>query len=130
MDQRLHHVSGMVGTLHRLCFNSFNMQNTSVYAAAQDIGYRMSRFGPWLQSDWPAVRAIYLAGIATGNATFERDAPGCDVWNVTHIEECRVVASSGAHCRTDYAELGLKQVPTGKCGRGEHLRDRGGLRIR
>ncbi len=26
--------------------------------------------------DWPTVKAIYEAGIATGNATFETEAPG------------------------------------------------------
>ena len=28
--------------------------------------------------DWSAVRAIYLDGIATGNATFEKSAPEWD----------------------------------------------------
>jgi L-amino acid N-acyltransferase YncA len=43
--------------------------------------------------DWPAVRKTYLEGIATGNATFEKDAPDWDVWNATHMEKCRLVAS-------------------------------------
>jgi len=30
---------------------------------------------PMTAQDWPAVRAIYEAGIATGNATFETSAP-------------------------------------------------------
>jgi phosphinothricin acetyltransferase len=30
---------------------------------------------PMRPEDWPAVRAIYLEGIATGNATFETEAP-------------------------------------------------------
>jgi L-amino acid N-acyltransferase YncA len=31
--------------------------------------------------DWPAVRAIYLEGIATGNATFEQTAPEWEQWD-------------------------------------------------
>ena len=30
---------------------------------------------PLRDQDWPAVRAIYAQGIATGNATFETDTP-------------------------------------------------------
>jgi L-amino acid N-acyltransferase YncA len=44
------------------------------------------------QSDWPAVRAIYLEGIATGNATFEQTAPEWDKWTAAHLETCRLVA--------------------------------------
>jgi L-amino acid N-acyltransferase YncA len=43
-------------------------------------------------ADWSAVREIYLEGIATGNATFERTAPEWEVWHVTHIAEGRIVA--------------------------------------
>jgi L-amino acid N-acyltransferase YncA len=43
-------------------------------------------------SDWEAVRAIYLEGIATGNATFETDAPGWQDWNSAHHPFCRLVA--------------------------------------
>jgi phosphinothricin acetyltransferase len=42
--------------------------------------------------DWPAVRAIYLDGIATGNATFELDAPSWAVWDDAHLPTCRLVA--------------------------------------
>ncbi len=42
--------------------------------------------------DWPAVRAIYAAGIATGNATFETAAPDCAVWDAAHLADHRLVA--------------------------------------
>ena len=42
--------------------------------------------------DWPAVRAIYLEGIATGNATFERSAPEWERWDEAHLPTCRLVA--------------------------------------
>jgi L-amino acid N-acyltransferase YncA len=43
-------------------------------------------------SDWPSVRAIYLEGIVTGDATFEQTAPDWDHWNAGHLESCRLVA--------------------------------------
>ena len=42
--------------------------------------------------DWPAVRSIYLEGIATGNATFEKIAPEWERWNEGHLPACRLVA--------------------------------------
>jgi phosphinothricin acetyltransferase len=42
--------------------------------------------------DWPGVRAIYLEGIATGNATFEQVAPEWEAWNEGHLSGCRPVA--------------------------------------
>jgi L-amino acid N-acyltransferase YncA len=45
--------------------------------------------------DWPAVRAVYEAGIATGNATFETDAPSREVWNAAHLPAHRLVAAEG-----------------------------------
>jgi len=44
------------------------------------------------QSDWPAVKAIYEQGIATGLATFETSAPGWADWNDAYLEEHRLVA--------------------------------------
>ena len=43
-------------------------------------------------ADWEAVRAIYLEGIATGDATFEIDAPNWETWNRTHLVFARLVA--------------------------------------
>ena len=41
--------------------------------------------------DWPAVRAIYLEGIATGNATFETEAPPWETWDEKHLPKPRLV---------------------------------------
>jgi phosphinothricin acetyltransferase len=41
---------------------------------------------------WPAVRAIYESGIATGNATFQTEAPGWEDWDQGHVKSCRLVA--------------------------------------
>ena len=42
--------------------------------------------------DWPAVRAIYEAGIATGNATFETSVPEWPAWDAVHLTDHRLVA--------------------------------------
>jgi L-amino acid N-acyltransferase YncA len=45
--------------------------------------------------DWDAVQSIYLQGIATGNATFETEAPEWDAWDTAHLPSCRLVACDG-----------------------------------
>jgi L-amino acid N-acyltransferase YncA len=47
---------------------------------------------PLRPGDWPAVRAIFEAGIAGGNATFETAAPTWEAWDATHLAEHRLVA--------------------------------------
>ena len=46
--------------------------------------------------DWPHVRQIYVEGIATGNGTFETEAPSWERWDNGHLRNCRLVACSGA----------------------------------
>jgi L-amino acid N-acyltransferase YncA len=41
--------------------------------------------------DWDAVRAIYLEGIATRNATFETAAPDWERWDAAHLPFARLV---------------------------------------
>lgn len=43
-------------------------------------------------ADWPRVAAIYEAGIATQNATFETTIPSWDDWNGGHLADHRLVA--------------------------------------
>jgi phosphinothricin acetyltransferase len=45
--------------------------------------------------DWDAVRQIYVEGIATGNATFETNAPEWLRWSENHPPKFRLVASDG-----------------------------------
>jgi phosphinothricin acetyltransferase len=47
---------------------------------------------PMLADDWPAVRAIYAAGIETGNATFETEPPDWERWDASHLADLRLVA--------------------------------------
>ncbi len=46
--------------------------------------------------DWPAVRRIYLDGLATGEASFETTAPSWEQWDASHLESCRLVARAPA----------------------------------
>lgn len=48
-----------------------------------------------LPEDWKEVRRIYLEGIATGNATFETEAPEWPKWDAAHRSEPRLVARDG-----------------------------------
>ena len=47
---------------------------------------------PMRPADWPAVRKIYAEGIATGDATLEREAPDWDHFDRSHRSDCRFVA--------------------------------------
>ena len=55
--------------------------------------------------DWPAVRAIYEAGIATRNATFETTAPSWDQWDESHLADHRLVAVDGSGAIAGWAAL-------------------------
>jgi phosphinothricin acetyltransferase len=47
-------------------------------------------------ADWDAVAAIYLEGIATGQATFETEAPSWEQWDADHYPFARLVARSAS----------------------------------
>ena len=47
---------------------------------------------PMTSEQWPDVRRIYSEGIATGNATFEREAPPWEKWDNAHLQNCRLIA--------------------------------------
>ena len=49
---------------------------------------------PLTSDDWSAVRAIYLEGIASGHATFEKTAPDWEAWDAGHLKTCRLAARS------------------------------------
>ncbi|HEX3282490.1 MAG TPA: GNAT family N-acetyltransferase [Pyrinomonadaceae bacterium] len=82
-----------------------------------------------VEADWPAVRAIYLEGIATGDATFETGAPAWDAWDVSHFPAPRLVAVlsekvigwaalSRVSSRAVYAGVGEVSVYVGNEARG------------
>lgn len=45
--------------------------------------------------DWEQVRGIYLEGLATGQATFETEAPSWEQWDVRHLSAPRLVSATG-----------------------------------
>ena len=81
--------------------------------------------------DWQQVRAIYLAGIATRNATFETEAPEWEQWDSAHLAFGRLVARAGGtvagwaalapvssrRCYAGVAEVSV-YVGAGHAGRG------------
>jgi len=42
--------------------------------------------------DWKAIANIYKLGIETGIATFESTIPSWEIWDQTHIKNCRLAA--------------------------------------
>ncbi len=51
--------------------------------------------GPMTPADWEQVRRIYLEGIASGQATFEVEAPSWEQWDGSHCPFARLVARTG-----------------------------------
>ncbi len=56
------------------------------------------------EGHWQQVRAIYLEGVSTGEATFETQAPAAwEVWDAAHLPFARLVAradDAGGACGT------------------------------
>ena len=50
---------------------------------------------PMTPDDWPAVHRIYAEGIATGDATLEREAPDWNHFDHSHPRDGRLVARDG-----------------------------------
>jgi phosphinothricin acetyltransferase len=50
---------------------------------------------PLTPADWEQVRAIYLEGLAGGQATFETEAPAWEEWDAAHLPVCRLAARAG-----------------------------------
>jgi phosphinothricin acetyltransferase len=55
--------------------------------------------------DWEQVRAIYLEGIAGGQATFETEAPSHERWESSHLPFARLVARDGGGIVKGWAAL-------------------------
>ena len=53
---------------------------------------RMALIEDLRQIDWEQVRTIYREGIATGQATFEIEAPSWEAWDAAHLAFARLVA--------------------------------------
>ena len=60
---------------------------------------------PLTEAHWPVVKAIYEAGMATGNATFETQAPAWEAWDKAHLGHSRLVAVDDAGTVLGWATL-------------------------
>ena len=58
-----------------------------------------------VRDDWPRVRAIYGAGLATGLAAFTTSPPKWDSWNADHLAFGRYVARGAADRILGFAAL-------------------------
>ena len=54
------------------------------------------RIEPMTPADWPDVHRIHAEGIATGDATLEREPPDRDHFDRSHASDCRLVARAEA----------------------------------
>lgn len=86
---------------------------------------------PMTADDWPSVRRIYAEGIATGDATLEREAPDWEAFDGAHAAICRFVARDRANgevlgwtalsaysTRTVYRGVAWESVYVGESARG------------
>jgi L-amino acid N-acyltransferase YncA len=55
---------------------------------------------------WEQVRVVYLEGLATGQATFETEAPEWEVWHAAHQPFARLVACADGAAGGDREVLG------------------------
>ena len=70
-----------------------------------DQPINQSTITPLRPDDWPQVWAIYLEGIATGNATFETSAPDWATWDQARRPDCRLAARSADGTLLGWAAL-------------------------
>ena len=57
------------------------------------------------ETDWPAVRAIYLQGMQTGNATFQQQAPAWTDWDLGHLADLRYVAEEAGNALSGWVAV-------------------------
>jgi len=48
---------------------------------------------PFTEGHWPEAKAIYLSGVATGNANFSFVEPQWTGWDKAHVNNCRFVVA-------------------------------------
>src|SRR5579871_603436 len=83
-------------------------------------------------ADWEQVRTIYLEGIASGQATFEVEAPSWDAWDAGHHPFARLVgradgkivswaALSPVSRRRCYAGVAEVSIYVGAASRGQGI---------
>jgi phosphinothricin acetyltransferase len=85
-----------------------------------------------LPEHWPSVKKIYEEGIATGNATFQTNAPAWEDWDAAHVKNSRLIAAengkilgwaalTAVSSRCVYAGVGEVSVYVAAAARGKGL---------
>lgn len=70
-----------------------------------------------LPEHWPAVKAIYEAGLATGNASFQTGAPSWEEWDTAHLSHSRLIALDEVDVdEADVDEAGVDKVDPATAG--------------
>lgn len=72
------------------------------------------------RDDWPTVSAIYSAGIATGQATFETEPPTWDAFDTGRLRDHRYVATSPAGRVLGWVAVSLVSPRAAYAGVVEH----------
>jgi L-amino acid N-acyltransferase YncA len=83
---------------------------------------------PMTAEDWPDVRRIYAEGIATGDATLEREPPDWSHFDHSHPTECRFVARDAAGAVVGWTALGgysSRSVYSGVAWESVYVAERG-----
>ncbi len=71
---------------------------------------------PLTAAHWPHIKAIYEQGIATGNATFQTEAPTWDDWDRGHLAHSRLVAvEAGDGLRNQVLGWAALSPVSGRC---------------
>jgi phosphinothricin acetyltransferase len=70
--------------------------------------------------DWPAVRAVYAAGIATGTATFETEPPSWADFDATRLPAHRHVAADEAGAVLGWVACSRESARAAYAGVVEH----------
>ena len=73
------------------------------------MGHTKVRIEPLQPRDWQEVRRILKEGIATGQATFETEAPSWETWDRAHLPGHRLVASLRLHRSAGFREVGRRE---------------------
>jgi L-amino acid N-acyltransferase YncA len=97
-----------------------------------DVDSEATVVRPMRDDDWSSVVAIYREGIATGNATFETEAPTFEHWSAHHLVAHRLVATraqqvigwaalSPVSDRCVYEGVAEESVYIASAARGQHV---------
>src|SRR6266511_1605496 len=77
-------------------YNTLRRKNISVkpYVKVEHLSENAFEIRPLTAEDWQYVRSVYVAGIASGQATFETEAPSWERWDSNHLPAPRLVANA------------------------------------